>query len=189
MKFKTMIIATFCHAVLASSAMAQTPDGFTKGSVTLANGNTINGFVKNTLKKNASIQFVETGTSKKNVYDGKQLNGVTIDNTNYMCKNGDFFSIIIDGKINFLQKASDASSNVTYNGADAMFNAGTEGKIGDYFVLSSNQLKRITKKTINTFITDDLANCTAAIEKAKTINGDVSALADAVNIFNTTCGK
>jgi hypothetical protein len=189
MKFKTMIIATFCHAALAGTAVAQAPEGFSKGSITLSSGTVINGFVKNTIKKDASIQFIETATSKKNIYDGKQLNAVTIDNTNYLCKNGDFFAAICEGKISFLKKASDASTKVSYNGNDAMFNTGTEGKIGDYFILSSNQLKRITKKTVNTFIETDLANCTAAIEKAKAINGDVSALADVVTIFNTSCSK
>jgi hypothetical protein len=37
---------------------------------------------------------------------------------------------------------------------------------------------------VDAFINEQLSSCTAAIEKAKSINGNMAALADAVAIYN-----
>ncbi|HNJ95903.1 MAG TPA: hypothetical protein PLS65_14085, partial [Ferruginibacter sp.] len=84
----------------------------------------------------------------------------------------------------FLQKASNASGSLSYNGAEAVVSAGTSGKIGDYFVYAGNQLKLVNKKNLDEFIASDLAACAPAVEKAKSLNGDIARLQEAVDIFN-----
>lgn len=171
-------------AALANQAHAQAPAGFVKGSVTLANGSVVSGYVKESIKKNAAISFADANGAGKQQYDGSQINGALIDTVNYLCFKGDFFKTICTGKICFLQKASNAANKASYNGTDAVFTSGTEGKIGDYFVFSNNQLIHLTKKSVNSFIADQLAGCAPAVEKAKAANGDMAMLADAVILYN-----
>ena len=182
MKKKAIFITAALFSII--SLNAQVPNGFVKGSVTLADGSTVSGYVKDNLKKDAAVTFVDENGSNKKQFDANQANGVTIDGVNYASIKGDFFKIINTGKISFLQKASNASSKPVYNGNEAIFVAGTEGKIGDYFSYSNNQLTHLTKKTVDDFIAQQLSSSTAAVEKAKSINGNIAALADAVAIYN-----
>jgi hypothetical protein len=183
MKLTAMFLTISCMAFLANNSSAQAPAGFVKGTVTLSNGTIVNGYVKEAIKKDAAINFADAAGSKM-LYNGSQINAATVDTVNYLCIKGDFFKTICTGKICFLQKASNASGKASYNGTEAVFTSGTEGKIGDYFVYSNNQLTHLTKKTVTKFITEQLANNNAAVEKAKAANGDMALLADAVNIYN-----
>ena len=99
---------------------------------------------------------------------------------------GDFFEVLSEGELNFLQKASDASGKPTYNGNEAIFSSGTEGKPNDYFIYttSSKQLRLVSKKNVDEIIAASFTGYTAAIDKAKTANGDLSQLKDAVEIYN-----
>ncbi len=184
MKLSTMFFTTLCMAAMANSANAQVPAGFVKGAVTLSNGSTLNGYVKESIKKNAAITFTDASGINKQQYDGIQINGAVVDSVNYLCIKGDFFKTVCTGKICFLQKASNAANKASYNGNETVFSSGTEGKIGDYFVYSNNQLTHLTKKTVNTFITEQLGSNAFAVEKAKAANGDMVLLADAVIIYN-----
>ena len=177
--FYTVIFAlTFTTA----TAQAEIPAGYTKGSITLADASVLTGFIKDNLKKAAAVSFIDNA-GKKRTYQGIEINGASIDGTNYICLKGDFFKAITVGKLNFLQKASDASNSASFNGSEASFN-GTEGKIGDYFVYNNKELKLLNKRTIASFIDTDLNGCTAAIEKAKSANGDIAKLQEAVEIYN-----
>ncbi|MES2772807.1 MAG: hypothetical protein V4722_01395 [Bacteroidota bacterium] len=178
-------------AVSAANAQTPIPEGYVKATITLANNSELHGYIKDNMKKAASVSFLdESGNNKKN-YDGNQINSLTIEGANLICLNGDFFKSVCTGKLNFLQKLSDASGKLTYNGSEPIFNNGTEGKIGDYFVYSSTdrKLKLLNKKSVDAFIANDLTGCTEAIEKAKTINGDIAQLKGAVEIYNSYASK
>ncbi|MFT3679533.1 MAG: hypothetical protein QM791_04630 [Ferruginibacter sp.] len=179
---KTLLIAAALFVTVNS--WAQIPAGFVQGSITMADGSTKNGYVKDNTKKNASLAFVDNSGSNKQQFDGSQINGAVIDGTSYTCIKGDFFKMICNGKICFLQKASNASGKTIYNGSEAIILPGTDGKIGDYFTYSNNQLTHITQKTLDAIIAEQFASCNAAIEKARSINGNLAALADAVAIYN-----
>ncbi|MEO5945046.1 MAG: hypothetical protein ABIP30_12890 [Ferruginibacter sp.] len=167
-------------------AQTNVPADFTKGSVTLADGKVVTGFIKDNMKKFASITFLDNeGNNKKN-YEGSDINAVSIDNTNYMCLSGDFFKTICIGRINFLQKVSNAAGKSTYNGTEAIFNNGTEGKVNDYFTYSNNSLKLLNKKTVESFINNDLASNPLAVQNAKANKGDISKLEEAVKIYNSS---
>jgi hypothetical protein len=179
--FYTAIMATSFATVQAQTTV---PVEYVKGSITLADGSIKNGFVKENIKKSAAIVFIDsTGLSKKK-YEGSQINSVSIEATNFICINGDFFKIICSGKLCFLQKASNASGNTSYNGTEPIFISGTEEKIGDYFAYADKKLKLLNKKTVSAFINNDLSACMAAVEKAKSIDGDIAKLQEAVDIFN-----
>lgn len=185
MKTKQLFFASLL-IISCSVAKAQTAvtAGFTKGTITLADGSVINGYVKDNIKKSASVVYVDNSGANKKTYSASQINAATIDAIGYICISGDFFKTLSAGKMNFLQKASNASGNVSYNGSEAILNNGTEGKPGDYFVYTDNKLKLLNKKSLESFINTDLAVCAPAVEKAKTINGDIARLQEAVEIYN-----
>lgn len=163
---------------------AQAPEGYSKGTVLLADGSSLNGFISDNMKKKAAVVFVnEKGTDKK-TYHASDINGVTIDSVEYITIKGDFFRSVCTGKMSFLQKASSSAGKMIYNGAEAVALPGTEGKTGDYFLYSNNKLTLVNKKTINDLVKVEFAGNSAAIEKAKDINGNIPALAEAVVIYN-----
>jgi hypothetical protein len=162
------------------------PKGFTKGSVTLADNSEVTGFIRDDIRSKAAVVLIPQAGGKKTTYDGDKLNAVTIDGTKYICMKGDFFKVVCDGELSFLQKSSNASSKPVYVGTEAMFINGTEGKPGDYFIFnkSLNQLKLVNNKNVVEVTTQAFINCEAAVNKAKETGADIAMLKDAVNIYN-----
>ena len=106
----------FSTAVLAvsffiSRAQNEIPAGFANGSVILADGEVLEGFVKDNLKRSASVVFIDRKGTNKKTYKANQVNEVTIDAAKYISISGDFFKTLSTGKMNFLQKASHASGS------------------------------------------------------------------------------
>jgi len=188
MKIYSILIAAF-FSLLLSSANAQTeaPKGFKKGTIALADGKQLSGFVKDNMRSSAAVVFVsEAGTEKKS-YNGTDIISTTIEGTKYICIKGDFFKVLCEGELCFLQKASDASGKPSYNGNEAIFASGTDGKPNDYFIYNNKdrQLKLVSKKNIDEVAVSCFAGHTAAIEKAKAINGDLSLVKEAVEMYNS----
>ena len=192
MKSWKIIMAVVLSIVfLQGQSQTETPKGFKKGTLILADNSSISGNIKNNIHSNASVIFIsETGGKKKN-YDGSDLISAEIEGTKYLCLKGDFFRIISYGGLSYLQKSSDASGKPSYNGNEAIFINGTEGKPGDYFIYdnSNKQLKWISKKNFNEVTAAVFAGNSAAIDKAKAVNGDVSLLKEAVEIYNNPDNK
>jgi hypothetical protein len=171
---------------IAFIAKAQTsiPAGFARATIVLFNGSNLTGYVKESMKKSASVVFLNDNQNKKTTYHGNEINSIQINEESFICVGGDFFKVISTGKIIFIQKQSDASNKPSYNGNEPIFNNGTEGNVGDYFVYRNSKLNIINKKTFEAFITIDLADDIVASEKAKKLNGDVTKLKDVIDIYN-----
>jgi hypothetical protein len=162
------------------------PKGFAKGSITVADNSEVKGLIKDEIKSKAAVVFIAENSGKKITYDGDKLNAVTIHETSYLCIKGDFFKVVCDGELSFLQKSSDASSKPVYVGTEAMFINGTEGKPGDYFIFnkSLHQLKLVNSKNVAAVTAETFMNCEAAVSKAKETGADIAMLKDAVVIYN-----
>jgi len=67
MKLKTaLLVLALSLSVAAINAQTNAPEGYTKATITLANGTLQSGFIKDNIKKSASIIFTdETGSNKK----------------------------------------------------------------------------------------------------------------------------
>jgi hypothetical protein len=93
--------------------------------------------------------------------------------------------------LNFLQKSSDVSGKISYNGNEAIISNGTEGKPNDYFIYDTRnkELKLVSKKNFDEVVSKSFAGNTAAIDKAKTANGDVTQLKAAVDLYNNSSNK
>lgn len=173
-------------AVSAVNAQTEAATGFKPGAVILADGSRVQGQVKESIRSKAAVCLLKEGNEKKKCYEGSDLNGAEVEGTVYRCIRGDFFKVITTGEIEFLQKASDASGKPVYNGSEAVFSNGTDGKPGNYFLYKTEtrELKLITKKNLETVAAASFAGCTAALDKAKTISNDIAALKEAVELFN-----
>jgi hypothetical protein len=180
------LLTFFTFTSLFAVAQTEIPKGYSKGIVLLPDGSRLEGFVKESIRAKASVCFIATAQDKKKCYEGSDLQGVELDGEQYICIKGDFFKVISRGELDFLQKASDASGKPVYNGTEAVFSNGTEGKPGDYFIFhtQTSDLKLVNKKNATAVSVASFADCTAALEKAKNINGDITLLKDAVEAFN-----
>ena len=189
-KLYFFIVLVFIASILKLQAQAEIPKGFSRGAVTLSNGTIVSGFVKENIRGNASVAITDADGKKKN-YTGNELLAATIDSSRFICIKGDFFRIVCEGDICFLQKSSNAAGKAVYNGTEAIFINGTEGKINDYFFYdrAQQQLKLLTKKNMAEMITGTFNNCAAAIAKAKETGSDPAGIRDAVDIYNRRNGK
>jgi hypothetical protein len=188
---KIILVVALSFYFAVTQAQTEAPKGFKKGTLTLADNSTISGNIKNNIRSSASVVFLSEEGGKKKNYDGSELISAEIDGTKYLCIKGDFFRVISNGGLGFLQKASDASNKPTYNGSEAVFASGTEGKTDDYFIYESRNkdLKKISKKNFDEVTAAAFAGNTAAMDKAKSINGDIAQLKEAVDIYNSQANK
>lgn len=181
-------MAAFFLLLMASAANSQelAPKGFVKGRIKLADNSEVSGYIKENIRNKASIILQLDSGGKKIALDGDKLASVSFDAEKYICIKGDFFKVLCEGELYFLQKSSDASSKPVYVGAEAMFINGTEGKPGDYFLYNQGlqQLKLVNNKNVTAVTAQSFVNCEAAIAKAKEAAADVAVLKDAVIIFN-----
>ncbi|MCP9751108.1 hypothetical protein [Ferruginibacter sp. HRS2-29] len=179
-----LFAAALLTASVAAKAQSTIPEGYTKAEITLADGKVLNGYIKDNIRKSSSVVFLDDAGQNKKTYEGSAINGLKAGNDTYTCISGDFFKVVSNGKLVLLQKSSNSSGKVSYNGADAVVSTGTAGKVGDYYIYADNKLKVLNKKTSEAFIHEELTGCAAAIEKANSANGDMLIIKEAVDIYN-----
>lgn len=156
------LLAVVCVNMIALTAGAQDiPKGFKQATLIFADSSTATGSIKDNMKASASIVFQPADGSKKKTYSGSDLVAIKTSDTQYACIKGDFFKVLCEGDLCFLQKISDASGTPSYNGTEAVFNNGTEGKPNDYFTYDrrTNTLQLISKKNKDEVIKTSFAGC------------------------------
>jgi hypothetical protein len=96
--------------------------------------------------------------------------------------------VICKGELCFLQKQSDASGKVSYNGPNAVFSNGTEGRPGDYFfyTAATKTLQLVSKKNLSEVTAASFNGNAAALDKAKAAADNIEVLKEAVNIYNNS---
>jgi hypothetical protein len=185
------MLPTFILGLLFLQANAQTeaPKGFSKGKIVLPDNTVVTGFIKDNIRKDASVVMLSDGKEKK--YNGSDITSAEIEAASYICIKGDFFKVVCNGELTFLQKSSNASSKPTTIGNEVLFISGTEGRPGDYFIYENNnqQLKLVSKKNLNAVVANSFAGYGPAIEKAKAAQDDIAQLKDAVETYNNRINK
>ena len=181
---KTLSAIVLSLFFLQVTAQTEAPKGFGKGNIILPDNTIVSGFIKDNIRKDASVVLLVDGKEKK--YDGADIASAQIEATSYNCMKGDFFKVVCHGELTFLQKSSNASSKPTTVGNEVYFLSGTEGKPGDYFIYEnkSQQLKLVSKKNLNAVVAGSFGGYTPAIEKAKAAQDDIAQLKDAVETYN-----
>jgi len=162
------------------------PKGFSKGSIVLPGNTSLAGYIKDNMRNAATVVFIEQVTDRKTEYGAGDLLAATIDSNRFVCLQGDYFRVISDGDLCFLQKASNGSNKPVYNGSEAIFIKGTDGQVNDYFFYDrqQQQLKLLTRKNREALIAGVFTNCTAAIAKAGEAGNDLALMRQAVDIYN-----
>jgi len=189
MKILKLLPAIALGLSLQATAQTETPKGFSKGNIVLPDNTIVSGYIKDNIRKDASVILLVDGKEKK--YNGSDIAAAEIDGTGYSCIKGDFFKIVCKGELTFLQKASNASSKPTYIGNEVLFLSGTEGKPGDYFIYENKNslLKLVSKKNLNDVVASSFGGYAPAIEKAKAAQVDIAQLKGAVESYNTRNGE
>lgn len=184
--FSIVLTGLLSVILLQASSQDAIPKGFAKGSITLADNSEVTGFIKDNIRNKAAVVLMPETGGRKTTYDGDKLNAVNIDGTKYICMKGDFFKVLCDGELSFLQKSSDASAKPVYVGNETMFINGTEGKPDDYFIFNTKdqQLKLVNNKNVAAVSAQAFINCEAALAKAKQSADDIAAIKEAVVIYN-----
>lgn len=161
---KTISLSLFTLVLMQAKAQTA-PDGYAKGTIIMADGSSQAGFIKDNMRKSASIAFITAENEKKKNYDGSVLSVVEIGETKYLCISGDFFKVVCNGEPSLLQKASDASGKIIFNGAESVATAGTAGKPGSYFTYhnSDRSLTIIDSKNEDNEIAKNFPGCKAAV--------------------------
>ena len=77
--FTTMLLSA---SLFSANAQSDIPAGYTPGTVTLANGSTISGLIKNNIRKNASVTVINETDKKKTDYNGDDLLTAQVDGIN-----------------------------------------------------------------------------------------------------------
>lgn len=175
-----------CLFTLQAAAQTNIPKGFEKGSITLPDGVILSGYVKDNISRDATVTFIPEKEGKRKSYDGYALNAAGIGENKFICINGDFFKVLCQGELCFLQKSSDVSGKPLYNGNEALFTGGTAGRQGDYFIYkdSNKDLIWVSQKNIDEVAAANFAGSSAAIEKAKEAKDDLARVKSAVEIYN-----
>lgn len=137
---KLLLLLNLAILTLGLTANAQTeiPKGFEKASLVLTDGSTLVGYVKDQMRKQASIQFFNPSTGKKTSYDANSLNSISINENKWICLQGDFFKQLNNSNPILLQKCSDVAGKPIFNGVETVISTGSQGKIDDQFQYNSN---------------------------------------------------
>ena len=172
--------------IFLGNAQNNAPKGFLTGKLVMVDGSSHSGLIKESLRKNGSLVLLDVQTGKKETFTASNLLELHLDQGIFMTIQGDFFKIIADGNIRFLQKASDASGKITFNGTEAVLSNGTPGKPDDYFFYNSinGNLELITAKTFDKIMDVTFAANNALLGKAKKCKSDFEQLKEAVILLN-----
>ena len=179
----------FMLAVLFSlAATAQTtaaPEGFAAGYFIDANNEKQEGFIKEFFKKGSFI-FIAANGSKKN-YTPANINEFAIGNTVYTACMNDFYKVTATGnKGSLLQKVTNNSGKMLYNGNEAYLATTTEGKPGDYYlrIKATSQVNLVTKDNFEKVFAASCADCVALQANIKEKQLDYQRIEKAVAFYN-----
>ena len=128
-QFLSLTISAAALIIAGTWKMAaqELPAGFKSGYIITTDGTRQEGLIKESFKSKASFVFQAT-TGKKVTYGGNGVKEVSIGGISYISFVNDFFKVISTGeKASLLQKMSDATGKIIYNGTDAAgISSGTE---------------------------------------------------------------
>lgn len=182
MKKAIAIIAIL--ALVGLQTNAQVPAGFQKASITLANNQQLEGSIKDGGIAKGTIQFLGANGAKKN-YSAAELNAVTVNGENFLALSNDFYKVWVNGKASLLQKQSDNSGKMIFNGSEATIASTTEGKLGEWYLLTnSGDIHLLGKKNFDTVLGTALADCPALLAEIKAKQISYDQLTQAVTKYN-----
>lgn len=170
-----------------SNLQAQTPAGYEKGSIILADNSKQDGLIKESLNAKGTVSFMTSAGSKK-TYTVAELNGFSYKNDIYIAYTNDFYkAITIGSKASLYQKQTNNAGKLLYNGSDAYTATTTEGNIGDYYIQinKSDDLLLVNAKNFSALLSKSFADCSAVVAEITAKQLDYAQLTKAVEKYNS----
>ena len=133
------------------------------------NGEKTSGTIKVLFKPRGGIMFSNSSGSKK-LLSPNDIQGFEINNELYTNYAGDFYKVVVAGtKLNLLQKVTDNSGKIFYNGAQAISNTSAEGKIGDFYLqpIGVDAFWHVTEKNYAAIAESAFASCSFILAEVK----------------------
>jgi hypothetical protein len=177
-------LSTFLALNAQPSPGSLIPEGFSPGAVMMPDNTTLEGHIKNNLKKNGEVIILSDG--KKTRYAATQVSGLRIENNNYIVVNNAFYKIVTDGvKIKLLRKASNFSS-IQYNGSEPIVAGAGEGNYDDYFIqtVATKKIQLVRKKDFAKVFALICADCPTLTDDLKTNKLGFAEIEQAVTLYN-----
>lgn len=186
--FLSIAFCSLCLVLLDNTnSLAQAPAGFKTGYIILNDNTRKEGFVKENFKSKAAVIFQDTD-GKKTTYSGNDIKEAGIGDITYISYSSDFFKLVSSGtKASLLQKVTDASGQIIFNGSEAVgVSSGSEGAIRDFFIRTSkdNSLHLVTKKNFLSVISTYCADCPSVTESVKNNSSSYEKLEEVIQLYN-----
>ena len=187
MKKKTIIIS-LTLSLIAVFGLAQTNQvaDFQNGSIIGFNGEKTTGTIKLLFKPRGGIIFSNSSGSKK-LLSPNEIQGFEVNSELYTNYAGDFYKVIVSGtKLNLLQRVTDNSGKIFYNGAQAISNTSTEGKVGDFYLqpIGVDAFWHVTEKNYTIIAESAFASCALVLAEVKAKQSTYAQLAVTVTKAN-----
>jgi hypothetical protein len=166
---------------------ASLPADFVPGYLITATNEKLEGFIKESLKSQGTIFFVNTKGEKKQ-YNSYNLQSFVINNVTYVSYSNDFYKVIVIGnKGTLYQKVSDNSGKLINTGSESRVATTTDGKTGDFYlqVKTSDDLTLITKRNFESVFAKVCADCLALQNDIKAKQIDYAQVVKAVEEYNS----
>jgi len=180
--FFLLAVASFLST---SAQTTTTAERFTSGYFINSSNEKLEGLIKESFKK-GSIQFIAANGDKKS-YTPADINEFSVDNNHFIAYMNDFYKVITSGKKgSLLQKVTNNSGRMLYNGTEAFSANTTEGKPGDYYLRlkSMNQIELVTIKNFEKIFSASCADCITLVLNIQSKQLDYSSIEKAVEQYN-----
>lgn len=189
MKQASFIIA-LVFAAWSSFAQTEKPASlsadFVQGSILTSSYEKLDGYIKESLKKDGNIVFVNAQGQKK-TYNVSNLQSFTVNGISYISYLNDFYKTIATGtKVALYQKTTDNNGKLISNGTESVVATTTDGKVGDYYLQSKkdNDLTLVTKKNFEESVSQVCADCSVLISDVKSKQIDYTQIVKVVEKYN-----
>lgn len=165
MKPMLCLSLVFVLTTLQSRAQTNPPEGFQTGTITIAGGTPLQGFVKDNIRSKAEVLFL-SADGKKKKYTASEVLAVTADSVKYIVQEGVFYKVVREGaRLHLLKKASSVSGKIEYNGSEPVAYTRGEGGYDDYFIQpAGGKPQLVRKKDFDRVLTAAVAGCPTVLE-------------------------
>ena len=182
--FSLLLIAL--SVALTGFTQSAAPAEFLPGSVNRLTNESSTGTIKPMFKSRGVIVFVNA-SGKKEQLSPNDLAGFQLNNESYTSYASDFYKVLDKGaKMLLLQRVTDNSGKIFYNGSQAVSSTSLVGKTGDFYVQKNgtDEFQLVNADNFNTIVVSLFADCPALQAEVKSKQLGYEQLASAVSRYN-----
>lgn len=179
------LLLAVAGAITTSAQTNPAPEGYTSGYFINNSNEKLEGYIKESFKK-GGFTFTTTSGNKKS-YTPADIKEFTVGGKVYIAYMNDFYLVTASGnKGSLLQKVTNNSGKIIYNGTEAYAANTTDGKPGGYYlrIIATDKVALVTKQNFEKVFASFCADCTALQTKIQAKQVDYSTIEKAVEQYN-----